>query len=276
MKSDDIGKKLTELLKKLKTTDVELPIPPDPVSQVVLGFLQWNVGVRRADIAYATITSSLVDHNELRVTPVDQIVELIGEDYPNAQERVVRMLQVLNAIYVREHAVSLDRVATQTKKEQRLYLDTLPGMPAYVAATVMLICFGGHAVPVDEKLAALLAAEGVIDFRPPAEVESALLRQIKADDALEAHVLLQQWSDSKRFPAQRTLDRLAGVTTAAGKPAKTTTKKSRTTKKTTSAKKSKTSKTTKKSKAIRKKTVTRKKKSPAGTTSRTRKKSDQT
>jgi len=46
----------------------------------------------------------------------------------------------------------------------------------------------------------LLEREGCVDEGlSPAEVEAALLRQIKAADALKAHLALQAWSDVSRI-----------------------------------------------------------------------------
>jgi hypothetical protein len=79
-------------------------------------------------------------------------------------------------------------------------------MPVYVTASVMLLSFGGHAMPVDSKLVTLLADEGVVspDTDPPS-VESLLLRQIKAGDGFDAHLVLQAWSDASRRTSPKKL-----------------------------------------------------------------------
>ena len=95
-------------------------------------------------------------------------------------------------------------------------------MVPYVSAQVLLLAFGGHAVPVDESLAALLRDEQVVP--PDATVEaiqSFLERQIKASKSLESHALLQAWSDaqpkSKRSAkSQSRPPRLGGETKDSG------------------------------------------------------------
>ncbi|MCG8507615.1 MAG: hypothetical protein MI741_00155, partial [Rhodospirillales bacterium] len=145
-------------------------------------------------------------------------------------------------VFVREHAVEMRSVADRGKKEQRAYVESLPGITPYVASQVNLLCFGIHAIPVDDKLIGLLVEQEVTEPGvSPAEVESAMLRQIKASDAADAYHLLQTWADEH-----------------AGKSKGSRRKKSAATKST--AKRAARKKTTRKKAATRKKTATRSKK----------------
>ena len=197
-------KKLNALMRKLKTKHKSLEAPSyEPTTQLIIAFLQADSTRRKAEQAYDALMENMVDNNELRVSHTQEIVDVIGEKYPRVYWRVERMLESLRDVYLREHDHRMVKVATQTKKEQRHYLDTLTGVTPYVAASVMLLSFGGHAIPVDDKLVALLEREGAIDEGlSAAEVESLLLRQFKAGDpSVEAHLLLQAWSDGCKTPA---------------------------------------------------------------------------
>jgi len=195
------AKAITSLVRKLITRfKPEEPPPTDPIVQLVLSFLSWNASTRKAEDAYGKLMDQFVDVNELRVSSIDQIITIIGEDYPEARPRVARIREALHEIFLREHALSTATLTALNKKDQRTYLDTLPGMTPYVAAQVMLLSFNGYAMPVDEKLVLLLQREGCVDEGlSPAEVEAALLKQIKAADALQAHLALQAWSDVSRI-----------------------------------------------------------------------------
>ena len=110
-------------------------------------------------------------------------------------------------MYLREHDVQMHSIDGKGKKEQRAYLDSLYGMTPFAAAQVTLLSFGGHAMPVDEKLVMMLEREGALpENLDAAAAESFLLRQIKAGDALEAHLALQAWVDKSRakFPPTAT------------------------------------------------------------------------
>jgi len=176
---------------------VDLPDPLEPVTQLVVAMLQWNSTRRLALAAHDRLMERLVDNNDLRVCHPHEVVEMIGQEYPQAEERSARLREVLQEVYLREHATSLDSLQDKPKKEIKAYLDSLPGMPPYVAAEVTLLCFGGHAFPVDEQLVDKLREEEVIDPEATlAEVQSFLERQFKAGTAADGHAVLRAWVDA--------------------------------------------------------------------------------
>ena len=197
-------KKLNSLMKRLKSRHKNLEAPGyDPATQLIIAFLQADASRRKAEQVYDALMEHMVDNNELRVSHTREIVEVISAKYPRVYWRVERLRESLNEVYRREHDIKMTKAAAMNKKEQRHYLDTLPGITPYAAASVMLLSFGGHAIPVDDKLTILLAREGAVDEGlSPAEVEALLQRHFKAGDpSVEAHLLLQAWSDSCKTPA---------------------------------------------------------------------------
>ena len=201
-------KKLNALISKAesayKGTDAD---PLEPMLQMVHAFLMADATRKRADTALDTIIEQVVDVNELRVCYDDEIIEMIGEDYPEPYLRIARMKQALHEVFLREHDWKMNSITDKPKKDQRAYLDSLPGMIPYVAATVTLVCFGGHAMPVDNKLCHLLQVEGILEpGASPADAEHFLTRAIKAGEALPAHLALQAWADGRKDPGPRTGD----------------------------------------------------------------------
>ncbi len=233
------GKNLAALLKQLeKAHNVEEPAPRDPTLQLVVSFLEWEATRKQAEEALGRIMAEMVDVNDLRVSFEQEILELLGTDYPLAHERIARMREALNEVYVREHAVEMHSIASKGKKEQRAYLDSLPGMTPYVAAQVMLLSFGGHAMPVDRKLMERLAEDEIIDSSDddPQHVENVLLRLVRAEEALNTHLQLQAWADdraTRRRAASKSTSRKKSTTAKTTK--KKTTKASTTKKKKTTA-----------------------------------------
>ena len=194
-------KRLTSLRRRIKRKSPSSPLSPpiDPVSQLVRSFLQWNSTRHAAEAAYDHLMAPMVDNNDLRVSYSHEVIELIGKDYPQVEERADRMREALNEIFRREHAVSLESLASQPKKEIRAYLESLPGMMPYGAAQVTLLSFGGHGIPVDDKLTELLTNEEVVPTGAlPNEVTIFLERHIKASDAVNTHFTFQAWADSTR------------------------------------------------------------------------------
>lgn len=196
-------KKLAALLKRLKPLEpADVAQDSEPIAQLVLSFLNWETTRRQAQAAFDRIVASVVDLNELRVSLEPEIVHMIGSDYPLAVQRVMRLRQTMNEIYRREHDWRPNSFANKGKKEQRAYLETLPGIVPYVSSRVALVSFGGHAMPVDNKLVTLLQREEVVDEEMDlGDVESFLLKNIKADESLEGFLKLQGFADESRIQA---------------------------------------------------------------------------
>ena len=201
----DQAKKFETLLKKIKKSYKPEEFPPrDGVTQLMVGFLTWEATRDQAEDALGALMEAMVDVNELRVTHVAELVDLIGKKYPFAEERIIRMKEALNAVYNIEHSVTMKSLDGKGKKEQKAYLDALPAMPGFVKSQVMLLCFSGHAMPIDRRLGYLLQREGIVDDGGdlPA-VESFLLKQVKASDCLETHLYLQAWADDQKITGLR-------------------------------------------------------------------------
>lgn len=265
-------KAFASVLKKAKAAyKGEEPDALEPIAELVFSFLVWNATTKQADTAYGKIVSQVVDLNELRVSHASEIVELIGVRYPEALLRAIRLLESMMEVYEREYDYKMTSVAALSKREQRDYLDTLPGIPPFVAARVALLAFGVHAMPVDDRLLTLLIKAGV--FEPgttPGEAESWLVRQVKAGEAEQAYPALQAWADGQRVtlpaPSEPKVKKTPVAKTEEKKPAaeKKTAKKvakKTTTKKVTKkapAKKAPPKKKTTKKKTAKKKTTKKK------------------
>jgi hypothetical protein len=204
-------KKLTGLLRRLrKGSDAppaagETPDLGEPVlSQLVLSMLMWEASSGQARSALRRVRDSVVDLNELRVCVPDEIETMLGERYPLAGERALRLRSVLHEVFRRQHTMSLAHLADLGKREARVYLETLPGMTSYAAARVVVATLGGHAVPVDDRLRDLLAGEGAVPRTMRVEEAGSWIEHhVKAEDALGTHLLLQAWSDEAGRPPRQ-------------------------------------------------------------------------
>lgn len=204
MTAADPTRKLTSTLKRLRTAYGALereewlaPLEPveDPmVMQLLFSFLAWEAGTARAAHAIKKLLSSVVDINELRVCLPDETAGMLGERYPRAVERCVRLRTALNELYKREHAVTLKTVADLPKRDARTYLGSLEGMPGYVTGRMLLLALGGHAFPLDERMREALAGEGCLPGDLSMDEASAWLeRQFRAGEAAPAYLLIEAW-----------------------------------------------------------------------------------
>lgn len=212
MTAIDHAKKINQLLKALRSSvDPQPAEPRPPIDELVYAFLLWECNAAKAELACKRLYAALVDVNELRVTRPADISAILGKQYPLADERAQRLRAALHEIYLREFAVSLDKAVSLNKRDGRKYIESLEGITPFVAARVSLVALGTHAVPVDTKLNTLLVQAGVIEPDTDVEKSSGILeRHIKAGEGLEAHLLLQAWSDDAGVaPAKRKRPRAA-------------------------------------------------------------------
>ncbi len=253
--ADAYAKKLDALIRRIKAHHRAQPIEPtEPVSQLILAFLEWNASRKVAATAFRRIMSQCVDINELRVSYAHEIVAMLGNRYPMSQERAERMRDTLNDIFERKQLLTLDFLKRKPKREVRAYLDNLSGMPSYVAAQVTLLCFDGHAIPVDDQLSDLLTeAEVVAANAGLHEIETFLERHIRADDAIETHNILRAWVDAGTKRVSSAISTRKTIKKKAAKTSKRTVTKK---KKSSARKKTKKSTSTSSSKS-RTKTRTR-------------------
>jgi hypothetical protein len=167
------------------------------LKEFVRSFLSWESTLDRAENALRRIEQSVVDLNELRVCLPREIAEIIGHNYPRADERAARLRSALTDLFKREQRLWLSQITRLSKRDSRAYLDALTGTPPYVSARVALLANGCHAFPLDERTLGTLKRTKTVDPSLSLEDATALIeRTLRAGDALEAHRLVQAWVDS--------------------------------------------------------------------------------
>lgn len=191
----DHAKSINDFFKRLPAIDVPEEIEPlEPTNELVFSFLLWESSTQRARPAMQRVASTFVDLNELRVSRVEDIVEVLGKTYPRGEERAMRLKASLHDIFSREHEVSLAKAASMGKREARKYLDSLSGMVPFVAGRVVLLSLGGHAFPLEDRSLAMLIEQGVLE--PDTDLAKAvgiLERHVKADEAMQSYLDFQAW-----------------------------------------------------------------------------------
>lgn len=205
MSSGDSAERLHKLLAELESSLKPAPrIPCEPpegtepkAHLLIYSFLVWESSPSAAAPALETLCREIIDPNELRVALPEEIASWCGGKDAIGLERAARLRASLNDLYRREHGVTMTRLDSLSKREVRDYLDSLEGMPPFVAARVSLLGFGGHAAPLDARLQRMLEARQAIESgRSMAETERWLERQIRASDSERAALLLEAWRES--------------------------------------------------------------------------------
>lgn len=182
---DALNKQIKRLIKAAPVSNLEKQAP---LARLVRAFLEFDCDSNRLLAAEARIMNSVVDFNELRVTPAIELAATLGVRYPFAESRCAMLHRTLQSIFDREHQMSLDSLHDMKKSEIRKYLQTLAGMNPYVEAVVALECFHVAAAPVDTKLQLWLVNKNCF----PAEtslpdIQHTLEQNILAADMLKFH-----------------------------------------------------------------------------------------
>jgi hypothetical protein len=191
-------RKLGALLRKLGDGSPPDAHPPhgDPIATLIMSFLLWESTMDKALAAFQRLRDEVVDFNDLRVCMPHETMEILGPRYPRVQERCERLRAVLRSIYLREHAVDLDKHKSTGKRDVKKYVDSLEGIVPYVASRVLLLSFESHAIPVDEQLRASLTNAEVCEPQVElVDLATWLASQIKAEHAAGAHYALQLWAE---------------------------------------------------------------------------------
>ncbi len=184
------------IARMIKSAPAKLPEPCEPMARLIRAFLEYDCDAARAESAEKKVMGSMVDYNELRVTPAVELAALLGVRYPFADVRCSALHRTLQSIFDREHHMHLERLKEMKKAEVRSYLQSLHGIVPYVEAVVSLECFEAAAAPVDTKL--LLYMIGKEAVAPECDIptlQSTLERHIKASDMLAFHAAVRKELD---------------------------------------------------------------------------------
>jgi hypothetical protein len=154
--------------------------------------MSFEVPDPKVDDAIKVIEREFCDLNELRVATELEVQEMLGVRYPQIELRVKLITSALNAIFEKEHTLSLDRLKEVSRRDARQFIRDLPDMHPYVEAYVMLMSFNGHAFPIDEMMLAYLLEEEVLE--EGTSLEDAIRfaeHHIKAEDCYPAFAAMR-------------------------------------------------------------------------------------
>jgi endonuclease III len=183
--------KYAEILKGLmksfqKDGKAAPPEKQDPLKAMVRGVFSYDVPDNKGDEAVKIIEREFVNLNELRVATPLEVQDMLGNKYPAIEHRVGMITLSLNAIFEKEHTLSLDRLKTVSKKDARQFLRELPEMHPFVEAYVMLFGFEAPTVPIDEESLAYLREQGMFEEKTTIEDAQRFLEaQIKVEECYE-------------------------------------------------------------------------------------------
>lgn len=232
--SKDYSKKIQKLQGSLsrKYPKVQNVTHDDPTDAIVYAIICSSLDDKTTESAIKRFSEYFIDLNDLRVSRIEEIVEMLGADTPVTREVALTITTVLRAIFNEYHKVSLEGLKKAGKRPARQALEKMEGTNRFIVDYCMLTSLQGHAVPLTEEMIAYLKNKGLV--YPDAteqEIGGFLAKQISAKKGYEFYTLLRRESEASSSKKKKKNK------TASAKKKTTKKAKEKTTKKVTRRKK---------------------------------------
>lgn len=191
--STQYAAKVKKLLAGAK--DGKAPEQVDRVRLMMRAILEQDTSVRHAEEALKRLEAEYVDLNEMRISPLKDLVDCLGRRFVGARYKAEMLTTALNMMFDRANSLSLDYLAEKPKREIRRALLEDLHLSHYAEAVVALYGFAGHAIPVDFLLAeALKQGDYVHAQADVADIQGFLERLVLSKDAIAVHESLRQFA----------------------------------------------------------------------------------
>ena len=170
----------------------------DVVRSVVYGSFIEYLPESTVRSAFRRFNDHFVDFNDLRVSRVEEIVEMIGTDSSEAGQSAGQTIKILRAVFKKYNVVNLDSLHKIGKRQARVVLEKFDGISQFVIDYAMLTSLGAHAIPLTTVMISYLKENGLVHADSDyAEIEGFLTRQISAANAFEFYEMLRHESEAK-------------------------------------------------------------------------------
>ena len=155
---------LTKIHKVLKRTYKHTPLKGDQVLLDSLLFAACLENARHdaALKAYDTLKRAFFDWNEIRVSTVKELAEVIS-DLPDSNDAATRVKGILQSVFESDYSFDLEHLKKQNLGVAVKRLQKLQGGTPFVVAYATQTALAGHAIPVDKGTLGALYVLGVIN-----------------------------------------------------------------------------------------------------------------
>jgi endonuclease III len=226
--SREYSKKLRKLHRSLKSKYAK-PQPAvyeEPLEALVYGVVSERMSEAATQSAMKRFADYFIDMNDLRVSRVEEIVEVLGSDAAVARDIAATLANVLRAVYDKYSTVSLKTLKKMGKKPARQVIEKLEGVSPFTADYCTLTSLQGHAIPLTKRMSDYLKSQELV--HPEADekqIGGFLGRQVSADSAYGLYALLRRESESRSGARRKKTTRKTKAGAGAKTKKKTTTRK---------------------------------------------------
>ncbi len=205
--SKDYAPRLQKLYRGLKRTHpkVEQTVYDDPIEALIYGVISEQLTESASQRAMKGFRETFVDWNDLRVSRVEEIVEVLREDSATSRATAATLTTMLRSVFDEYHMLSLETLKKMGKRPAKKTIEEFQGVDHFAVSYCMLTALQGHAIPLTDKMAAYLKQNEIV--APEAdeqEIEGFLTRQVAAKNAYEFYRLLRKESESPKVAKKKT------------------------------------------------------------------------
>lgn len=153
---------LTKMHKVLKKHYKPVAIPDRPVLEHLLyACCLENARFEQADKAFAAVSTSFFDWNEVRVSTVKELAEVMNM-LPAAAAAASNLKRALQGVFESTYSFDLEPLKKQNLGQAQQRLKKLEGATPFSIAYLTQATLGGHAIPVDQGLMQVFAVLGAV------------------------------------------------------------------------------------------------------------------
>lgn len=163
MATPNRGARLTKAHKVLKK-HYQVIAPPGDRSvfeHLLYACCLENARFEAADEAFARLQETYFDWNEVRVTTVAELAEVMAS-LPDPAAAAQRLKRVLQSVFETHYSFDLEPLKKQNLGKAVKRLEKYDGATPFVVGYVTQAGLGGHAIPVDDAALDLMLILGVI------------------------------------------------------------------------------------------------------------------
>lgn len=241
--SKEYSAKIARLFRYLKQrhAKVKKPVYDNAINSLIFAAIRENCSQTATKPLMRKLEKYFVDFNELRVSKIEEIMEVLGSTDDDFHKAADTMKITLDSIFGKYNALDLSGLKDMGKKLAKKELEELE-ISRFALNYCFVTFFGGHAIPLTEKMVEYLRSEELVYPDSTIEqIEGFLERQITAANGFLFYSALSKECQKNKRARKKT----------AVKSEKT---KAKTVKKTAETKKAKAKSKTKKKAATGKKT----------------------
>ncbi|MDX1927873.1 MAG: hypothetical protein SFV81_15220 [Pirellulaceae bacterium] len=147
-----------------------------------------------ADEAFHRLQESYFDWNEVRVTTVTELAEVL-HNLPDPSAAAVRVKKNLQSIFETRYSFEIEDMVKMNQGKAIQELEKLGGISKFVLGYTIQNSLGGHAIPVSESIMKILIATEIVSEAEAAKGQApGLERTIAKSKGLEFSSCLHQFA----------------------------------------------------------------------------------